>query len=69
MVVQIRIAPQVSVESPEVPSNATAVAHINSSAGTVSRIELIDQGHRYKVVPRVFVMPPMPEVKAVLQKQ
>ncbi|MDB4365465.1 hypothetical protein N9Z08_00915 [Pirellulales bacterium] len=55
-----RIAPIVTVEQPIAPSSATAMAHIDSSAGTVSRIELAQEGYRYKNAPRIFVMPPTP---------
>ena len=55
-----RIAPNVTVDPPIAPSSATAMAHIDSSAETVSRIEVVQAGYRYKNAPQVFVMPPTP---------
>lgn len=55
-----RIAPKAQVESPLPPRSATAVASINSSLGLVSSIDVVDEGHRYAIAPKVYVLPPTP---------
>lgn len=55
-----RIAPTATVDSPLPPRSATAFATINSSLGTVTGIDVLDEGYRYSVAPRVYVLPPTP---------
>lgn len=55
-----RIAPVASVDSPEPPRSASAISRINSSTGRVTQIDIVEEGYRYAVPPKVYVMPPTP---------
>ena len=59
------LAPTVQVEAPPKARDATARAVIDASRGVVTEIEIKDSGNRYKVPPRVRVLPPNPRGEGV----